>query len=171
MTHKELVQRACHWLQGSARCPVVLYEVGAGYEIPDAMGWRNGGRDSILIECKTSKSDFLRDQDKSFRKFGTGVGRYRYYFTPPKLIDISDLPDKWGLLEVQGSRVRCVKKPEGFNRDLAILYKETSMLFKALHRQSDNIKKINEFLTNVWPVRGHMDGAFSLSEDVSDFDI
>jgi hypothetical protein len=171
MTHKELVQRACRWLSGSAKCPVVVYEVGAGYEIPDAMGWRNGGRDSILIECKTCKSDFIRDQDKNFRKFNTGVGRYRYYFTPPKLVDVSELPLKWGLLEVQGSRVRCVKKAEGFNRDTGILYKEMSMMFKALHRQSDNIKKINEFLANVWRVRGYMDGGLPLFEEFNDFDI
>jgi hypothetical protein len=166
MTHAELVHRACRWLQNSAKCPVVLYEVGAGYEIPDAMGWKNGGRDSILIECKTSRSDFLRDQEKPFRRTGFGVGRYHYYFTPPALITISELPEKWGLLECRGTKVRCIVKAEGCNRDLHILYKEMSMLFKALHRQGDNVKKINEFLSNVWPLRGYVNAAMPFSEDV-----
>jgi len=67
-THKELVQRASKWLQNSASCPVVLYEARGAYEIPDAIGWKAHGNQSIVIECKTSISDFKKDQEKRARK-------------------------------------------------------------------------------------------------------
>jgi len=88
VTHAELVARAVRWLRGTHRCPVVFGEL-ATYdtgEVPDAIGWRRGWQ-SILVECKTSRSDFRREKDKIRERRGRGgVGRERWYLTPPGLV-------------------------------------------------------------------------------------
>ena len=66
-------------------------------EKPDVIGW--SGSCSILIEVKVSRSDFLCDSKKPFRKHPEiGVGQYRYYCCPYGLIKENELPENWGLL-------------------------------------------------------------------------
>jgi hypothetical protein len=78
-------------------------------ETPDAIGWRVGR--SILIECKTSRSDFLADGKKFFRQYPEqGMGHTRYFMAPAGLIKPDDLPAGWGLLEV-GVKIRETVKP------------------------------------------------------------
>ena len=44
----------------SRKCSVVLYEFAtAAAENPDVIGWASGSG-SVLIECKLTRSDFLR---------------------------------------------------------------------------------------------------------------
>ena len=62
MTHDYLCERAAQWLRSTGRCDPVLRGIASCYEIPDAIGWNMGG--SMVIECKTSRMDFLRDQKK-----------------------------------------------------------------------------------------------------------
>ncbi len=105
MTHAELVKLAERWLWRQG-CGVVLREFSttATAEIPDAIGWRS--HTSILVECKVSRADFLADASKPFRKNPyAGVGRWRFYLTPPGLLRAEELPVGWGLLEVRGGRV------------------------------------------------------------------
>ena len=48
-----------------------------------------------------------------------GMGNYRYFLCPKGLIDISELPDKWGLIEVGDRGVLTVvhgHKAEGASR-------------------------------------------------------
>lgn len=107
-THADLVARAARWLANTRRCSVVATERNcwvAG-EAPDAIGWTWRGH-SVLVECKTSVADFYADQRKPGRRAGTlGMGRERYYFTPPGLLTGRYLPDGWGLLELRGRTVR-----------------------------------------------------------------
>ena len=112
MTHSELVARAVRWLKGSMQCSVVLAEVqGIGREIPDAIGWSYGGRASILVECKTSKSDLVADiRHKYWHRPECGVGLFRYFMTPPDLVRPEELPEPWGLLEVHPTQVRVKRK-------------------------------------------------------------
>lgn len=107
MTHAELCERARRWLTSTARCPIVMVEFVTHLgEIPDAIGFRNGGRESIVIECKASRSDFLRDRHKRHRQPGrTALGAYRFFMCEPGVIDVADLPERWGLLLVTGRRV------------------------------------------------------------------
>lgn len=99
MTHDELVIRAERWLR-SIGCGVTFRELVASVasgEIPDAIGWRN--QRSILIECKTSRSDFFADRAKRFRiRPEDGMGDWRFFMTPPKVVHPEDLPPGWGLL-------------------------------------------------------------------------
>ena len=96
--HDQLVIRAERWLK-SQGCGVVIRDPFRCVisEQPDAIGWRSGV--SIMIEVKTSRSDFHADKKKSFRRFPqNGIGDWRLYMCPPKLIIPSDLPEGWGLL-------------------------------------------------------------------------
>jgi hypothetical protein len=168
-SHKELVQRAAKWLQNTKQCPVVLYEFQAGDEIPDAIGWKRAAYDSILMECKRSRSDFLKDADKPFRSDGKGVGNYRYYFTTPGLLKKEEITEGWGLLECHDYQVRQIVKPsKRFDIGTRQRHDEMKMMYQALHRQSDNIAKINSFIAELWPLRGHINGAFAIRGETDD---
>lgn len=98
--HDELVERAEKWLW-SRNCKIVFNDRfrprTKTKEQPDCIGWRSGV--SILIECKTSRADFLADARKKFRATpGLGMGDWRFYLCPPDVIKVGDLPKGWGLL-------------------------------------------------------------------------
>ena len=101
MTHRDVVKRARAWLKKIEKCTVVVTERGAtnAQEIPDAIGWK-AARHSILIECKTSRSDFRADSKKWFRQDGLGMGQTRYFMAPIGIIPPDELPPGWGLLEL-----------------------------------------------------------------------
>ena len=111
MTHDELRLLAMRVLKRNRYRKGVLHHIGFGCglilselvsslspEIPDAIGWSSGR--SILIECKTSRSDFLADAKKPHRQAGEGPGETRYFMTPSGLVAPAELPEGWGLLEV-----------------------------------------------------------------------
>lgn len=103
-------------------------------EIPDAIGWAYGGRLSILVECKVSRSDFRADQKKLFRrKTHLGMGTHRYYMAPTGIIPLDDVPEMWGLLEYgERGNITVVRvAPEHRERCTA---HETAMLWSALRR-------------------------------------
>ncbi len=116
MEHKELVRRAVGWLKNNQRCTIVVNELKCSNvsEEPDAIGFKGGM--SILIECKCSRSDFLRDGKKHFRQeMEYGMGNTRYYMAPVRMIDVRELPPMWGLLEVYESQIRIKHKGEFFD--------------------------------------------------------
>lgn len=134
MTHDELVGRAVRWLRGTKRCGVVLAEVsGSGFEQPDAIGWKIGGTHSVLVECKTSRPDFLRDAKKWHRRAGLGMGMERYYLAPPGVIRAEELQNGWGLAEV-GARIRVVQEAELRTRCPDRQRREIGILFAALRK-------------------------------------
>lgn len=102
--HKELCKLAGKWLRNYRKCNFVISElVSMTNEIPDAIGWKHGY--SHLIECKTSRADFLRDKKKSFKKDGKGMGDFRYYLCPDGMIKLEELPEGWQLLYAKGKRI------------------------------------------------------------------
>ncbi|WP_178124445.1 hypothetical protein [Spartinivicinus ruber] len=115
--HTELCQIAKRWLLNTVGCSFAFSELRARAftsEEPDAIGWKQSGSESYLIEVKVSRSNFHADKKKFFRlnpEFG--VGRFRYFMTPPKLLTVDDLPPGWGLLEVQGKKQ--IKVVHGFH--------------------------------------------------------
>lgn len=151
ITHKELVERAGKWLK-SFGCSVVLKELvtcSTSGEIPDAIGWKSVH--SILIECKASRNDFLKDKNKSFRQVpNCGMGCYRFYLCPPDIIKKEDLPDGWGLLWVNGKKIRRIVGPKGnsfaYDGEVKPFYErqllnEVAMLVSALRRDDKYMKK------------------------------
>lgn len=104
-THAQLVKKAIKWLW-SQRCVVVISEMAGSGQEPDAIGWHPGY--SILIECKASRSDFLADKHKRYRRFSESMGDQRYYLAPKGTIKSEELPEGWGLLVPSGNGVRIV---------------------------------------------------------------
>ena len=115
MSHEDLVKIAEKWLLGTRRCSFVFTELKtlATSEIPDAIGFRDG--QSVLVECKVSRADFLADSRKIFRRRPSqGVGTYRFYLCPAGIITPQDLPARWGLIWVdQKGKARQVVGPRG----------------------------------------------------------
>ena len=113
---------------------MVLYEFAAAAdENPDVIGWAPGAG-SVLIECKLSRSDFLRDAAKTVRTNPrTGMGQRRYYLCPSDLIQVKDLPPKWGLLWATKGQVIVKREARGHSeRNLtAEIHFLSSMLRRA----------------------------------------
>lgn len=113
ISHKELVDRAFTWLK--VFCTVVFKERKTSTrEEPDAIGF--GCKGTTVIECKASRSDFVTDKNKFFRREPQeGMGYKRYFMAPVGLLEPSEMPEGWGLLEVyeippmQRKRSRTVK--------------------------------------------------------------
>lgn len=113
-THDDLVRIAERWLR--RQHPVVLVDVNfaVASELPDAIGWTNGGY-STLVECKTSRSDFVRDAKKWFRRTpAVGMGYARYFLAPDGVLDGLELPERWGLLCAGARGVRVAKEAQAF---------------------------------------------------------
>lgn len=66
--HDAICERAKRWLRGTMRCNPVFSNCASCAEIPDAIGWTSIYQfyGSIVVECKTSHSDFLADKYKAF---------------------------------------------------------------------------------------------------------
>jgi hypothetical protein len=96
-THKQIVEIAYKWLLKNGGVGVAFKELkSCADEIPDVIGFDS--YQSILIECKVSRSDFLQDKNKPHR--AKGMGNWKYFCCPKGLIKKEELPDKWGLIYV-----------------------------------------------------------------------
>lgn len=117
LTHRDLCDIGARWCKRSASqnghgCNIAIVEGCAIGENADAIGFRHSTYDggSVLIEVKVSRQDFLADKGKPHRANpSTGMGKWRYYLCPEGIIDISDLPPKWGLIHVTpGGRLKVI---------------------------------------------------------------
>jgi len=119
VTHADLVDIAEHWLMSTKQCSFVLRELHSlsdTGEIPDCLGFRVSAGRSILIECKTSRRDFLSDSGKMFRQHPEmGVGSFRFYMAPTGVVSPEELPPKWGLIVVNNrGKAKQVAGPRAF---------------------------------------------------------
>jgi hypothetical protein len=148
MVHEKLVARAVHWLR-SYGCGVVLSEQSSrNGETPDAIGWKRACH-SVLVECKTSRADFLADRDKPFRRNPeTGMGCERYYLAARGLLEPVELPAGWGLLEVEGNGVHVVTPAAKKMRSAHGFRWEMNLLLVSLRRVEVRIEpqSITDFL-------------------------
>jgi hypothetical protein len=122
MLHGMLILKAIDWLRkpykncveyGHNGCSVIITELHTQcIEIPDALGFCRGK--TVLIEAKTSMSDFYADMKKPFREnLYLGVGDLRYYICESGLIPENKLPEKWGLLYVNSvGKVALIREAE-----------------------------------------------------------
>lgn len=114
--HRDLCLLAGKWLRRTKTngpyCTYAAVElVTINEETPDVFGWNYWA--TVLIEVKVSRSDFLADAKKPFRKHPEqGVGAMRYYCCPEGLITEADLPENWGLLWEKNGAITIVKKAE-----------------------------------------------------------
>jgi len=143
-----MVERAVRWLR-AYRCGVVLSEQACvSGEMPDAIGWKQACH-SVLVECKISRADFLADREKPVRqKPERGVGSERFYFTPPALIKIEEMPEGWGLLEYRRGRIEMMH-PSARNLRTALGFRyEMNLLLASLRRVEVRIEpqSITDFL-------------------------
>jgi hypothetical protein len=103
LTHDDLVKKAASWLRKEHA--LVITEMAGSGEEADAIGWRAAGV-TTLVECKATRSDFLGDKKKWFRREPwRGMGDLRYYMCPWGLIGEDEIPENWGLLWVKNRRV------------------------------------------------------------------
>jgi len=160
ITHDELVNRAFSYLKMSMGCSVVFKERKASVtEEPDAIGFKQGF--SYLIECKASRADFLSDKNKPFRKLpASGMGYHRYYMAPVGMLEPSEIPTEWGLLEVyekppmQRSRTVKIAK-ESVNFYIRNLAAEVSYLVSAIRRLdiSMQLRNATSFFVKGEPIK------------------
>jgi len=142
--HLELTKFAYNWLLKFVKCGFALRELKTcSLEIPDAIGWKNGY--SVLVECKTSRQDFWLDSKKQHRiNEAFGVGDYRFYLCPERMINAEDLPPKWGLLWLMpDDKIKMVHGPTGnvwsnWPRFESNKQAENFMLVSALRRVNKN---------------------------------
>ena len=110
MTHSELIEVGTRFLKHQGYWMWLAEPSTTCVEKPDLIAWKLDA--SILLECKVSRADFLKDLKKPFRSDGTGMGNYRLYLTPAGLLSPDEIPSDWGLLEaVDKSTVRFTKRP------------------------------------------------------------
>ena len=140
MTHSEITTKAAKWLRNHNQniiipnCSLVITELVSATptgEIPDIIGWCSWA--SVLIEVKTSKSDFFRDKSKPFRAFkDMGMGELKYYICPTGIILIDEVPEYWGLLYIDENYNITIEK-EAVRHD-ANLRSERALLLSKIRR-------------------------------------
>lgn len=139
MTHKEMVEISRAWLYDHGKCFVVICEPKCSGEQPDAIGWDSGGF-STLIECKTSKQDLVRDEEKEHRIRPIQMGHSRYFMLPRALAGQIGIAhrDGWGTLVVEDDGAVSVwhKAPDNFGRGMASVRAEMRLLVNVLSNKS-----------------------------------
>lgn len=117
LTHRRLCVKAAKHIRSKGiqpfhRCTYSVCELERIGECPDAFGW--GGNATQLIEVKVSRSDFLSDKKKYWRKYPHyGLGKYRSYLCPTGVIKENDLPARWGLLYAdEKGKIAVIVRPE-----------------------------------------------------------
>ena len=134
MNHPLLVNRAVEWLQRKYRCGIVLSEQYCHTgETPDAIGWK-GNCHSVVIECKTSRADFLADLKKSCRQQADAMGCERFYLAPAGLVAATELPLGWGLLEHKSREISLTVRSKKNLRSEGGLFREMNLLLASLRR-------------------------------------
>ncbi len=113
MTHSELISVGWfiaefimrqHLVGESDR--LITYEPGMTSlpESPDIIALSKKFRlkePSVVVECKATRTDFLKDRKKPFRIYpDKGMGLYRAYVTNPGIAMESEVPEGWLLYEV-----------------------------------------------------------------------
>lgn len=151
-SHSDLVEIGAKWVKKVKRFPIVAKEMkcSGSREQPDVIAFTSNS--SLMIECKTSISDFKADFKKPER-IGVlnAIGNYRLYLAPKGLIGVDLIPEKWGLLEVDeagvveevkfkigniyfGNSSRPIDQADDIFFHLSDMNKERSFLYSILRR-------------------------------------
>ncbi len=113
MSHTEITQHVVDFLFEMGYRIVCKEMHSRVTEVPDIYAVDKVG--SLVIEVKSTRKDFLADQKKQFRQRPTeGLGTFRYYASYEGIINIEDLPPKWGLMWVDANGVVTVVRGKSF---------------------------------------------------------
>ncbi|MDD5486620.1 MAG: hypothetical protein PHW65_03610 [Dehalococcoidales bacterium] len=140
VTHKDLIDFGEKWLKsphpGQYRCGVILREYRSYFpEIPDLIGFNH--HQSVVIECKVSRADYLVDLKKSHRQGAEQLGNLRYYLALPQVLSVDECNDGWGLLYFSEAKIKLIKVAESHNEP-EIRVAEYSLLYSLALRISEN---------------------------------
>jgi hypothetical protein len=125
--HDELSRAGVMWCLRLG-CVVAMTEVDLGmHGIADAFGCGiiRGKQRGVLVEAKTSRSDFKRDKHKPHRFYDQDGGKYgisdRYYLVSDGLVTPDEVQEPWGLLVIDEgeSYPRIAKRCQQFSPDPA----------------------------------------------------
>lgn len=146
MTHTEVIDIVYPFVLKRFGCGVAFKELKTiSSECADVIGF-GSYQHSILVEVKISRSDFHADKKKTFRiRPQNGIGRFRFYACPERLIKPEDLPFNWGLIWIVNGKCEVIVNPYakttkgnifsgGF--DKWNLQAERDILYSALRRRS-----------------------------------
>ncbi|MFH2141389.1 MAG: hypothetical protein ABIJ97_03125 [Bacteroidota bacterium] len=132
--HDRLIKMGIAWLD--IFCDLVIpepYNNNVG-EIPDIIGYKNGGRITYLIECKSSRTDFENEWKKGKRIEYGGMGNYRYYLIPEGMVESQEIDTAWGILEFDGALINVIREPEIRQLSVEATKWEKTILFYELTR-------------------------------------
>ena len=113
MTHSELIsvgwfiaERIMRQHLVGESDTLITYEPGRTSlpESPDIIALSKGfslKEPSVVVECKATRADFLKDRKKPFRIYSDkGMGLFRAYVTNPGIAMKHEIPEGWLLYEV-----------------------------------------------------------------------
>jgi len=145
--HKHLKWLGMHWLKKKT-VDLVANEVDFynAYSIADVVGVNLKRQEIRVIECKSSRADFLRDK----KLYGTQTSyflhaHYSYIMCPVGIISKEEIPDGYGLLYVdEWDNIMTVKNPRKNTGRLKTLFATTlKRTCRALTNQT-LFKQINQ---------------------------
>ena len=101
LSHRQLCDLGARWIFNESHPASyewrILIEPGLREELPDVFAFTK--YNSVLIECKATRSDFLADKKKPFRQDPQkGIGMRRYYLVNDGVATQDEMPDGWQLL-------------------------------------------------------------------------
>ena len=119
-----------------------LIEPGFRAELPDVFAFTK--YHSVLIECKASRADFLKDKKKPFRQNPeSGIGAMRFYLVNEGVAKPEEMPEKWQLIEAIDNNT--VRISRDFNTsDAKLKFKirnadaEIELMYSWLYRKQHN---------------------------------
>lgn len=115
-THRQLCLLAARLIEQNVYHPKAypfrfIIEPGFRSELPDVFAFTRYA--SYLVECKASRSDFLADRKKAFRKKPEeGIGEIRILLCNKGIAKESEIPQGWLFLEALDENT--VKVPRNF---------------------------------------------------------
>lgn len=142
-THEQLEHAGSRWLARVGfwwTCKRVAIEPSTPcQERPDVIGFTYGG--SHVIECKTSRADFLRDFHKPWRAAGDKpMGACRWWLCEEGLITRDDLEGCGdGLLWIAADRdIQIIKEPSRRTEEERNMIGEFCILYSMLNKVAGN---------------------------------
>ncbi|SDN21256.1 hypothetical protein [Alkalicoccus daliensis] len=114
-THQHLKHQALLWLKAKMTdlCATeVKFVVQRRKRTADAVGINMKRKEARIVEVKASRSDFLRDEVLQGELGYDAVAAYAYILTPAGLLKKEEVPERYGLLEIdEYDNIKVIKRP------------------------------------------------------------